>query len=101
MNSIANNTPATSPASRVASLRNSGMPRHRAHKATIIAAPVDRTVAWVSGGISGMASLTATWFTPQLRHNTTVTTIATLSSGRADGVIGAAGDLSSIAQIPS
>ncbi len=47
------------------------MPRSRAQAATSIAAPAERMAAWINGGMSGSASLTATWLKPQLRHSST------------------------------
>ena len=44
--------------------------------------PVERMVAWISGGMSWMASLVATWLKPQDRHNSTTTLAASASSGR-------------------
>jgi hypothetical protein len=36
------------------------MPRNHTHAATRIVAVIDRTVDWISGGISWIASFTAT-----------------------------------------
>ena len=58
------------------------MPRARAHAATSTVAMAERAADWMSGGMSWIASLIATWLKPQLRHSTTVIAIATASSGR-------------------
>src|ERR1043165_6208367 len=46
-------------------------------------APMERTVAWRNGGISGSASLTETWFSPHESVRPTMINAATASSGRA------------------
>ena len=42
----------------VPSRRFSETPRQRAHIAMMANAPIERTVAWMNGGISGSASFT-------------------------------------------
>ena len=59
-----NSTPAAMPPASVPSRRLSETPRQRAHSSTIANAPIERTVAWISGGISGSASFTETWLRP-------------------------------------
>ena len=58
------------------------MPRSRHHAAINNAATAERTAACVSGGMSWIASLVATWLKPQDRHSTTTMAAATASSGR-------------------
>ena len=53
----------------VPSRLNSGMPRKAHQPATKIVAPVERMAPWMSGGMSWMASFTATWLKPQDKHN--------------------------------
>ena len=73
------------PGVSVPSVSISLTPRQRDHATTMSAAKVERKAAWISGGISGSASLTATWLTPQLRHSTTASATANASSGRETG----------------
>ena len=82
MNSTLNSAPATSPADRVPSRANSGRPRDLAHSATIGTAPMERSAACVSGGMSWMANLAAVWLRPQDRQSMTMTAAAKASSGR-------------------
>jgi hypothetical protein len=46
---------------------------------------VERNAAWISGGMSGSASLIATWLKPQLKQSAIVSAVATPSSGREAG----------------
>src|ERR1700730_820063 len=46
----------------------------------------------MSGGISGSASLMATWLKPQLRHNSTASAAATGGSARLAGCMSALGN---------
>src|SRR5665213_2495392 len=82
MNSAANKTPAPMPAASVPSRANNGMPRSRHQPATNNAASTERMAACVSGGISWIASLVATWLKPQDRQSTTTIAAAIASSGR-------------------
>ena len=77
-----NSAPATMPAASVPSRRLSDTPRQRAHSATMANAPIERTVAWMSGGISGSASFTETWFRPHENVTPIMISAATASSGR-------------------
>jgi hypothetical protein len=58
------------------------MPRRRHHPAIKNAATTERIAACVSGGISWIASLVATWLKPHDKHNTTTMAAASASSGR-------------------
>ena len=82
MNSMPKKNPAASPGDSVPSRASSGMPRSRHQAATISAAPTERIAAWVSGGMSWIASFAATWLKPQDRHSTTTIAAASASSGR-------------------
>src|SRR5205085_395600 len=44
--------------------------------------PVERTLAWMNGGISGRASLIETWLRPHESVRPTMMSAATASSGR-------------------
>src|ERR1700691_3830085 len=77
--------PAQMPAANVPSRLNSAIPRICVQAKTMIAASAERADDWISGGISGMASLIETLLKPQLRHSPIVTAIASASSGRDDG----------------
>jgi hypothetical protein len=82
LNSRLNMIPAARPGHSVPSRVNSGMPRQRHQPATMIAATRERRAACVSGGMSWIASFTATWLKPQDKHSSTVSAMATASSGR-------------------
>src|SRR5664279_5598684 len=82
MNSMPKQIPAASPAASEPSRLNSAMPRSRHQAAMISAATMERMVDWTSGGISWIASFTATWLKPQDRHSTTTIAAASGSSGR-------------------
>ena len=58
------------------------MPRNRHQPAINSAATAERMAACVSGGMSWIASLVATWLKPQDRHSTTTMAAAIASSGR-------------------
>src|SRR5579872_7402674 len=58
-----------------------------------MAAIAERLAAWVSGGMSWIASLIATWLKPQVRHSAMVTAIASASSGRDCGECSAEMDI--------
>ena len=81
-NSTPNSTPAASPGMSVPSRANNRMPRSLHQPATSSVAPSERMAPWISGGMSWMASFTATWLKPQDRHNSTTTAAASASSGR-------------------
>ena len=81
-NSMPNMNPAASPGIKVPSRANSGMPRNLHQPATMKAATKERIAPCISGGISWIASFTATWLKPQDRHSSTVSAMATASSGR-------------------
>ena len=55
-----NSTPAKMPAASVPSRMVNETPRQRAQIAMMANAPIERTVAWMKGGISGSASLIET-----------------------------------------
>ena len=71
------------PGMSVPSASVSFTPRRRAQATTTSAPNVDRKAAWISGGISGSASFTATWLKPQLRQSAIVSAAAAASSGPA------------------
>ena len=77
-----NSTPAAMPGTSVPSRRLIGTPRQRAHSSITESAPIERTVAWISGGISGSASFTETWLRPHDSVKATMISAATASSGR-------------------
>ena len=77
-----NSTPAAMPPASVPSRRMNDTPRQRAQIATMTNAPIERTVAWMNGGISGSASFTETWLRPQLSVSASMISAATASSGR-------------------
>jgi hypothetical protein len=54
---------------------------------TISAAPAERIADWISGGMSWMASFTATWLKPQLSDSSTM--MATAAALRGRGAAGA------------
>ena len=60
----------------------SDTPRQRAHSAITRNAPIERTVAWTNGGISGSASFTETWLRPHESVSAIMISAATASSGR-------------------
>jgi ribosomal protein S27E len=82
-NSSPNSAPTVRPATSEPSRMASGTPRSRATRSTTGRAHSERNAPWVSAGISGSASLTATWLRPQLRHRTIMSAVATASRGRA------------------
>src|ERR1043165_2176228 len=81
-NSTPKRTPATRPPASVPSRVVRETPRKRAHSAMTRNAPVERTVAWMNGGISGSASLMETWLRPQESVSASMISAATASSGR-------------------
>ena len=81
-NSTPNSTPAKMPAASVPSRVLSETPRSRAQIRMMINAPIERTVAWIKGGISGSASFTVTWLRPHESVRPSMIRVATASSGR-------------------
>ena len=78
-----NSTPAACPAASVPSRSENDTPRQRAQIARSTNAPIERTVAWMNGGISGSASFTETWLRP---HSVSASMISARRR-RADGVL--------------
>src|SRR5579871_6734385 len=69
-------TPNHNPARSVPSRSNRFTPRKRAIKSSTGSAPSERIRPCTSGGMSGSASLTATWLKPQLTHNSRIKAMA-------------------------
>src|SRR4026209_158650 len=46
-------------------------------------APIERTVAWMNGGVSGSASFTETWLRPHESVSASMMSMPSVSSGRA------------------
>ena len=70
---------------------NSGVPRLIAQSQTRIAPPTERAAACQSAGISGIAALAATWFSPQRKQQKTMVTTANASRWALRSVIAADG----------
>src|SRR5262245_32376976 len=85
-NSSANKSPATIPGTSVPSGSVSLTPRRRTQPSRRNVLEVERQAAWMSGGMSGSASFTATGWKPQLTQSTSTSATAAASSGRATGL---------------